>query len=119
APAYTVTADRLGGDVLLDMLERNVHHIPVLSAAGQVLGVVDDGDLVAAEGRKPLLLRRAIALAESPAELATAGLNPVIIALHDARVTAEQVTAVRSVVLDALTRRLVELAVRDAEPPPV
>ena len=121
APAYTVTPDRLGGDVLLDMLERNVHHIPVLSAAGQVLGVVDDGDLVAADGRKPLLLRRAIALAESPAELATAaaGLNPAIIALHDARVTAEQVTAVRSVVLDALTRRLVELAVRDAGPPPV
>ena len=121
APAYTVTADRLGDDVLLDMLERNVHHIPVLSPAGQVLGVVDDGDLVAAEGRKPLLLRRAIALADSPAELAAAvaGLNPAIIALHDARVTAEHLTAVRSVVLDALTRRLVELAVRDAGPPPV
>jgi CBS domain-containing protein len=121
APAYTVTADRLGGDVLLDMLERNVHHIPVLSPAGQVLGVVDDGDLVAAEGRKPLLLRRAIALADSPDELAAAvaGLNPAIIALYDARVTAEQLTAVRSVVLDALTRRLVELAVRDAGPPPV
>src|SRR5262249_55449912 len=29
APAFTVTADRLGSDVLLDMLERNVHHIPV------------------------------------------------------------------------------------------
>ena len=121
APAYTVTADRLGGDVLLDMLERNVHHIPVLSPSGQVLGVVDDGDLVAAEGRKPLLLRRAIDLAGSPAELsaAVAGLNPAIIALHDARVTAEHLTAVRSVVLDALTRRLVELAVRDAGPPPV
>ena len=120
-PAYTVTADRLGGDVLLDMLERNVHHIPVLSAAGEVLGVVDDGDLVAAEGRKPLLLRRAIALAESPADLVAvaAGLNPTIIALHDARVTAEHVAAVRSVVLDALTRRLVELAVRDAGDPPV
>ena len=120
-PAYTVTADRLGGDVLLDMLERNVHHIPVLSAAGEVLGVVDDGDLVAAEGRKPLLLRRAIALADSPAELTAvaAGLTPMIIALHDARVAAEHVTAVRSVVLDALTRRLVELAVRDAGDPPV
>jgi len=121
APAYTVTADRLGGDVLLDMLERNVHHIPVLSPAGQVLGVVDDGDLVAAEGRKPLLLRRAIALADGPAELAAAvaGLDPAIIALHDARATAEHLTAVRSVVVDALTRRLVELAVRDAGPPPV
>ena len=120
-PAYTVTADRLGGDVLLDMLERNVHHIPVLSPSGEVLGVVDDGDLVAAEARKPLLLRRAIALAESPADLAAvaAGLNPMIIALHDARVAAEHVAAVRSVVLDALTRRLVELAVRDAGDPPV
>jgi len=119
-PAYTVTADRLGGDVLLDMLERNVHHIPVLSAAGEVLGVVDDGDLVAAESRKPLLLRRAIALAESREDLAAAaaGLGPVIIALHDARVAAEQVAAVRSVVLDALTRRLIELAIRDTGAPP-
>ena len=120
-PAYTVPADRMGGDVLLDMLERNVHHIPVLSPAGEVLGVVDDGDLVAAEERKPLLLRRAIALAESPADLAAvaAGLNPMIIALHDARVAAEHVAAVRSVVLDALIRRLVELAVQEAGEPPV
>jgi CBS domain-containing protein len=119
-PAYTVSADRLGSDVLLDMLERDVHHIPVLSAAGQVLGVVDDGDVVAAEARKPFLLRRAIDLAASPAELAAAaaGLNPAIIALHDAQVAAEQVAAVRSVVLDAITQRLVELAVQDAGDPP-
>ena len=120
-PAYTVSADRLGGDVMLDMLERNIHHIPVLSPAGEVLGVVDDGDLVAAEGRMPLLLRRAIGLAETQADLAAAagGLNPALIALRDAQVPAEQVAAVRSVVLDALTRRLAELAVRDAGPPPV
>ncbi len=119
-PAYTVRADRLAGDVLLDMLERNVHHLPVLSAAGELLGVVDDGDLVAAEGRLPLLLRRAIGLAQTPAAVAAAaaGLGPAIIALCDARVPAEQVAAVRSVVLDALTRRLTELAIRDAGPPP-
>jgi CBS domain-containing protein len=119
-PAYTVPADRLGGEVLLDMLERDVHHIPVLSPAGEILGVVDDADLVAAQARKPFLLRRAIELAASPAELAavSAGLTPMIIALHDARAAAEQVAAVRSVVLDALTRRLVELAVRDAGAPP-
>jgi CBS domain-containing protein len=119
-PAYTVSADRLGGDVLLDMLERGVHHIPVLSSAGQVLGVIDDGDLAAAEAHRPFLLRRAIDLAASPAELAAtaADLNPVIISLHDARATAEHVAAVRSVVLDALTRRLVDLAVQEAGHPP-
>jgi CBS domain-containing protein len=115
-PAYTVGAGRLGGEILLDMLQRDVHHIPVLSAAGEVLGVVDDGDLVAAQARRPFLLRRAIERAASPAELAavSAGLTPMIIALHDARAAAGQVAAVRSVVLDALTRRLVELAVRGA-----
>jgi CBS domain-containing protein len=120
-PAYTVSADRLGGDVLLDMLERNIHHIPVLSPAGRVLGVIDDGDLVAAEGRMPLLLRRAIGLAQTQADLAAAaaGLGPAVIALRDAGVPAEQVAAVRSVVLDALTRRLAEQAVGAAGPPPV
>jgi CBS domain-containing protein len=119
-PAYTVRSDRLAADVLLDMLERDVHHIPVLSAVGEILGVVDDGDLVAAEARKPLLLRRAIDLASSAADLtaAAAGLGPAIIALHDAQVPAEQVAAVYSVVLDALTRRLIELAVREAGDPP-
>jgi CBS domain-containing protein len=119
-PAYTVTGDRLGGDVLLDMLERDIHHVPVLSASGAVLGVVDDGDLMAAEARKPFLLRRAIELAASPADLTAvaAGLSPMIVALHDARVAAEHVAAIRSVVLDALTGRLVELAVADAGDPP-
>ena len=120
APAYTVRGDVLGGDVLLDMLERGIHHVPVLSAAGEVLGVVDDDDLIAAEARKPFLLRRAIGLADSTTDLApaAAGLGPMIIALHDARVAAEQIAAIRSVVLDALTRRLIELAVRDAGEPP-
>ncbi len=120
APAYTVRADTLGGDVLLDMLDRGIHHIPVRSATGEVLGVVDDTDLIAAEARQPFLLRRAIDLAGGAADLATAaaGLNPMIIALHDAQVAAEQVAAIRSVVLDALTRRLIELAVRDVGEPP-
>jgi CBS domain-containing protein len=120
-PAYTVGADRLAGEVLLDMLERNIHHVPVRSADGQVLGVVDDADLMSAQARQPFLLRRAIARAASPAELAVAaaGLDPMIVALRDARVAAEQVAAVRSVVLDALTRRLVELAVAAAGDPPV
>src|SRR5262245_27449830 len=119
APAYTVGAGSLVGDVLLDMLERGVHHVPVLSAAGQVLGVVDGGDLIAAEARGPFLLRRAIDLATSAADLAaaSAGLDPMIIALHDARVAAEHVAAIRCVVLDALTRRLIELAVAEAGEP--
>jgi CBS domain-containing protein len=119
-PVYTARTDRLGGEVLLDMLDRDIHHVPVLSAAGEVLGVVDSDDLVAAEARKTFLLRRAIDLATSPADLAAAwaGMNPMIIALHGARVAAEHIAAIRAVVMDALTRRLIELAVAAAGDPP-
>jgi CBS domain-containing protein len=120
APAHTVEAGSLVGDVLLDMLDRGVHHVPVLSAAGEILGVVDGGDLIAAQARGPFLLRRAIDLATSAADLAaaSAGLDPMIIALRDARVAAEHVAAIRCVVMDALTRRLIELAVAGAGEPP-
>jgi CBS domain-containing protein len=120
-PVYAVTGDRLGGEVLLDMLERGIHHVPVLTAAGEVLGVVDDTDLVAAESRKPFLLRREIDQAATVADLTAlcADLDQMTVALRDARVAAEHVAAVASVVLDALTRRLIELAVAEASGPAV
>jgi len=45
-------------------------------------------------------------------------LRPTVIALHDARVATANIMAVYAVVVDALTRRLLELAVAEAGPPP-
>jgi CBS domain-containing protein len=120
APAYTVGADRLGGDVLVEMLDRGVRHFPVLSATGALLGVVDDVDLVVAERRTPFHLRTAIARAPGADELALVArdLWPTVAALHDARVAPEHVGAIVSVVADALVRRLLDLAVAEAGEPP-
>ena len=68
--AYTVTADRLGSDVLMELLDRGVRHAPVVDTAGAVVGVLDDLDLLATEARAPFRLCRAIAAAGSPVELA-------------------------------------------------
>ena len=115
APAYTVSGDRLSGEVLVEMIDRGVRHFPVLSPTGALLGVVDDVDLVAAERRTPFYLRTAITGAASPAELARVarGLRPTVAALHDAQVAAEHIAAIISVVADALVRRLIDLAVAD------
>jgi CBS domain-containing protein len=120
APAYTCAPDRLGGEALLDMLDRGIRHFPVVSATGEVLGVVEDLDLVAVHTRSSFFLRQRIARAQTVDELvgAASELRPTVVAMHEARVAAANVMAVYAVVVDALTRRLIELAVADAGEPP-
>jgi CBS domain-containing protein len=110
-PAYTVRPEALGGDVLLEMLERGFRHFPVVSAEGQVLGVVEAVDLHAAETLSSFNLRSAISRAGDYTELgrAAAGLRPAVVALHEAGVGAERIASMYSVLLDVLTRRCIEL----------
>jgi CBS domain-containing protein len=113
APAYTCTPDRPAGAVLLEMFDHGVRHFPVVSPEGRVLGIVEDIDLVAVRTRSSFYLRQRLATAASDEELVTVSreLRPMVIALHDARVAASNVMAVYSVCIDALTRRLLELAI--------
>lgn len=123
APAFTCSADRPAGDVLLDMLDRGIRHLPVLSAAGRVLGVVEDMDLVAVRTRSSFYLRQRITAARSVSELALVAreLRPMVVSLYEARVAAANVMAVYSVTVDALTRRALEIELERtmADRPPV
>ena len=119
APAYTVHEDDLGGEVLLEMLDRGIGHFPVLSATNRVIGVVRAIDLHAPETFSSFGLRRAIARAGSFQELSheAAGLGAAVVALHEGQVSATSIALVYSVLLDALTRRAIELALGDAPAP--
>jgi CBS domain-containing protein len=121
APAYTVGADRPGGEALLDMLDRGIRHLPVVSPTGAVVGVLEDSDLVAAVTRGSFALRAAVARAASPEEVAAAAarLWPAVLELHAARVPAGEIAAIHSVVVDAVCRRLLELAVAEGDVPAV
>ncbi len=108
APAYTVAPDRLGGGVLLEMLDRGVRHFPVISPRGEIVGVIADIDLIAVETRNSFYVRRLIAGATRVEELvaAAAHIRPMVVALHDSRVAATSISAIYSVVA------------RRAHPPP-
>jgi len=121
APAYTVAPDRLGGGVLLEMLDRGIRHFPVISARGELVGVVEDLDLIAVETRNSFYVRRQIAAAGSVGELAAAAaqIQPMVVALHDTKLAATNIAAIYSVVLDALTRRVIDLAIAETGEPDV
>jgi CBS domain-containing protein len=115
APAYTCPPNRLASDVLLDMLDRGFRHFPVVSATGEILGVIEETDLLAAQTRSSFYLRRRIARAQTVEEVVEAAreLRPAILAMHDAHVAAPNLAAVYSVVVDALTRRMLELTLAE------
>ena len=62
APARVVSDDRLVTTVLIEMIEHGMRHMPVVNERGQILGVLEDSDLLAASTRRSFVLRRAIAL---------------------------------------------------------
>ena len=110
-PVHTANADRLGADVLLDMLERGVRHLPVLSARGDVLGVVEDADLFATATRSGFLVRSTISQSADADELvaATARIPELAVGLWRARVAALDVSAIASVLMDAAVTRAASL----------
>jgi CBS domain-containing protein len=120
APAYTCGPDSLGGDVLLEMLDRGFRHFPVVSASNEILGVIDDVDILTGQTRSSFFLRQRVANAESVEEVVSAAseLRRAVIGLTDARVAALTVMAVYAVVVDATTRRLIELAIAKTGEPP-
>ena len=120
APAFTVSPQRFGAEVMLEMLDRDIRHVPVVWPHGEVLGVLTDRDLLVAETRTPFSLRKAIGEAENSAQLrrAAAQLRPAVVALHDSQLPPPQIAAMIAVVADALTRRVLELAVAELGTPP-
>ncbi len=111
SPAYTVAPDRLGGEVLYEMLERGIHHVPVVSERGQLVGVLEDADLFAAQPRSWFGARRAISTARSVDQLAEAAqrLPGLMLELHHSSVPALELAPVLSALVDALTHRALEL----------
>jgi CBS domain-containing protein len=120
APAATAGAKELGTELMLTMIDKGVRHLPVLSERGEVVGVVTDVDLLAAEARTPLIVRRAIEQARDFDELRLAAgrQRPSVVALHDGQVGAAQISAIMAAVVDAAIRRLIDLRLPGEPLPP-
>lgn len=120
APVYSTGPESPGTEVMLEMLDRGIQHVPVISASGEPLGVLTDVDLLAVETRTPFWLRRSIDRATDTAQLRTAvsQLNPTVIALQEADVPPAQISAIIAIVADAVTRRLIELTIDKLGAPP-
>ncbi len=120
APARTVTADLTAETVLMEMLECGMRHMPVVTTNGNVLGVLEDADLLAASARQSFMLRRSIGLAANETDLQMVGQRVTGMAAELFRngTKASATSAILSVVVDSLVRRTLELVLAEANHPP-
>ncbi len=118
-PVFTVAPDRLGAEVLYEMLERGIRHAPVVSERGKLVGVLEDADLFAAQPRSWFGIRRLIDRARNVDALAEVGerLPGLMLDLHRSSVAPLELARVLSALVDALTRRALEVALPRAELP--
>ncbi len=119
-PVVTVPHDLMVAEVTALMLERGMHHVPVTDRAGAILGVVTEVDLMALELKAPFQLKADVERATTPNEVVAVGarLPDALGTLVDANADPVDAGHVVAVIVDALTRRLLELGIREFGDPP-
>lgn len=108
---HTVTPDRLVEDVVVEMLRTNHHHLPVTDGT-RLVGLISHLDILGSEVLQPFRMVREIAAAGDPSALAEIAKDvpASVAATIRAGLTPFRATEVMSLLVDALTRRLLEHA---------
>ncbi|MBC2932526.1 DUF294 nucleotidyltransferase-like domain-containing protein [Nocardioides sp. zg-1228] len=117
----TLSPDAPAFEALLEMVARDIHHLPLTDDAGRPIGLVTTTDLVRLENADPVHLAAAIGgqttlagvVAEAP------GIRAVLGRLVERDVTAADVGRVATALGDAVRRRVLALVEDELGPPPV
>lgn len=116
----TAQADSIAFELLLEMVSRNIHHMPVLDG-DRLVGLVTSTDLIRLERASPLYVAEDAARQEHPEGLAdvTARLPGLVEQLVAQDASADDIGRVVTAVGDAVERRLLDLVEAHLGPPPV
>ena len=117
----TVSSDALAPEAAIEMMAAGVNHLPVVAADGRVVGVLSASNLMALDARSPFALRRTIHDARTLDDVvkAAADVPQLFVDLMASHLDAPAVTRVLTLLHDAMTQRVLELAVEKHGEPPV
>jgi CBS domain-containing protein len=110
-PVVTLPQTAMAGEALLAMFEYGFHHLPVVDGDGRLVGIVTDTDLLDLGRHTPFAIKSAIERAADRDAAVTAArdLPAVVTSLVAASADPVDTGRVVSLVVDALTSRLLRL----------
>ena len=117
-PETITRTDTLFSTMLL-MTQRGYHHLPVL-ANGELAGIVTTSDLILARQDDPVYLVQHVSRQNDLHSLKelTAGIPNLMVQWVNSGMRAQQVARILTAISDAITRRLIELAIEWLGPAP-
>ncbi len=119
-PVKTVRADVLASEAAVEMMAAGVNHLPVVDADDGVVGILSAANLMTLDARSPFALRRTIHSARTLDDVVKAAQDvpQLFVDLMASHLDAPSVTRVLTLLHDAMTQRLLELAVDERGRPP-
>ena len=98
-------------EILLSMVARNIHHLPVTDPTGTVIGMVSSTDLMRLERANPVYIASDIQKMTTVEELSAVGprLAQIVTQLVREDATADDIGRIFPAIGDALQRRRIEL----------
>ncbi len=120
APLARIDEQALAWEAIQQMRDLHIRHLGVTDASGQISSIVSSDDLLAFTGHSSAILVREAGRGRTVDDVAAARsrLPFLVKALTDWGARPRTVTRVITLVSDAVTRRLVELAIEEMGPPP-
>lgn len=108
-------------DATLFMTQRSIHHIPITSENKQVIGIITSSDLMLARKDDPVFLVQHIGRQSSTLELKNivSTMPDLLVQWVNAGIRSHQLSHVLTALSDAITVRLIELAIEKLGPAPV
>lgn len=116
----TLAPDLSMFDATLFMTQRSIHHIPIMDN-GKVVGIITASDLMLARKDDPVFLVQHIGRQTSTLELknVVASMPDLLVQWVKSGVRSNQLSHVLTALSDAITVRLIELAIEKLGPAPV
>ena len=107
-------------DATLLMTRHGMHHLPVVRD-GKAVGILTTSDLISARQDDPVYIVQRLSRQESVASMQAvlSNIPQFLLRWTDAGVPADQVSHILTAISDAVTNRLIEMAIRDLGPAPV
>ncbi|GMG87998.1 putative nucleotidyltransferase substrate binding domain-containing protein [Biformimicrobium ophioploci] len=107
-------------DATLQMTQEGIHHLPVMDSSS-VAGIITSSDLMLARRNDPVYLVQHIGRQQDTASMRAiaAALPSLMVDAIGGGMRAHQLSRVLTAISDAVTRRLIELAINELGPAPV